>query len=152
MAAKILEASGVLYTDRRDFYIDPQVVKELWTDVAPFTTVLSNRETRATNDPIFKMFEHRNPWVKQQCTVNGDIAALAADDTLSATCAVDAIVGLDSVVNESWLGLMFEVWDSTLSTNRGNIVVSTIIGDTSFKFKNLTASSIDVADDDVQTS
>ena len=58
-------ASGVLYTDRRDFYIDPQVTKELWTDVSPFTTVISNKETRQTNDPVFKMFEHRNPWVKQ---------------------------------------------------------------------------------------
>ena len=59
MATKTLGtggASGVLYTDRRDFYIDPQVVKELWTDVAPFKTVISNKETRQTNDPVFKMF------------------------------------------------------------------------------------------------
>jgi len=149
MAAKILEASGVLYTDRRDFYIDPQVVKELWTDVAPFTTVLSNKETRATNDPIFKMFEHRNPWVKQQCTVDGDIAALADGNTLSAECAVDAIVGMNSEVDDSWLGLLFEVWDSTLTTNRGNIVVSTVESTSSFKFKNMTGSSIDVADNDI---
>lgn len=34
--AKILSgASGVLYDDRRDFYIRPNVVKELWTDVTP---------------------------------------------------------------------------------------------------------------------
>ena len=72
--AKNLGASGVLFTDRRDFYIDPQVVKELWTDVAPFTTVISNKETRQTNDPIFKMFEHRNPWVKQSITL-GTVAA-----------------------------------------------------------------------------
>ena len=65
-------ASGVLYTDRRDFYIDPQVTKELWTDVSPFTTVISNKETRQTNDPVFKMFEHRNPWVKQLFLNNGD--------------------------------------------------------------------------------
>ena len=32
---KLLKASGVLYTDRRNFYVDPQVTKELWTDVAP---------------------------------------------------------------------------------------------------------------------
>ena len=69
MSAKVLGDSGILYTDRRDFYIDPQVVKELWTDVAPFTTVISNRETRATNAPIFKMFEHRNPCVKQTITM-----------------------------------------------------------------------------------
>ena len=60
-------SAGVLYTDRRDFYVSPQVVKELWTDVSPFTTVISNREQRKVPDPIFKMFEHRNPWVKQKC-------------------------------------------------------------------------------------
>ena len=59
-------ASSVLYTDIRDVYVDPQVTKELWTDVAPFTTMVSNREMRQVPDPIFKMFEHRNPWVKQE--------------------------------------------------------------------------------------
>ena len=50
---KKLGASGVLYTDRRDFYISPQVTKELWTDVAPFTTLISNREIRDVKDPLF---------------------------------------------------------------------------------------------------
>ena len=63
-------ASGILYTDRRDFYVDPQVTKELWTDVAPFTTMVSNQEMRSVPDPIFKMFEHRNPWVKQSFLIN----------------------------------------------------------------------------------
>ncbi len=83
MSAKILGDSGVLYTDRRDFYIDPQVVKELWTDVAPFTTVVSNRETRATNDPVFKMFEHRNPWVKQSITLGTCTAGSGSLDVLA---------------------------------------------------------------------
>ena len=61
---KLLKASGVLYDDRRNFYVSPQVVKELWTDVAPFTTVISNREQRKVPDTIFKMYEHRNPWHK----------------------------------------------------------------------------------------
>ena len=56
MAIATLTGSGVLYTDRRDFYISPQVVKELWTDVAPFTTVVASRETRTPTDPLFKMF------------------------------------------------------------------------------------------------
>ena len=43
--AKNLASSGVLYSDRRDFYIRPNVVKELWTDVAPFTTVIANQNT-----------------------------------------------------------------------------------------------------------
>ena len=43
---KNLGASGVLFTERRDFHVDPQVTKELWTDVAPFTTMVSNQEIR----------------------------------------------------------------------------------------------------------
>ena len=63
---KKLGASGIIYNERRDFYVDPQVTKELWTDVAPFTTMVSNQELRSVPDPVFKMFEHRNPWIKQE--------------------------------------------------------------------------------------
>lgn len=69
--AKNLGGSGVLYTDRRDFYIKPNVVKELWTDVTPFTTVIANQNTiSGMSDPTFKMFEHRNPWVNQTITLS----------------------------------------------------------------------------------
>ena len=113
MAAKDLAASGVLYTDRRDFYIDPQVVKELWTDVAPFTTVLSNRETRQTNDPVFKMFEHRNPWVKQSFHF-GAAVTIGDPDTgaTSAVIAVDNITGLEAGATAAWQGLIVEAWNA----------------------------------------
>ena len=113
MAAKNLAASGVLYTDRRDFYIDPQVVKELWTDVAPFTTVLSNKETRQTNDPVFKMFEHRNPWVKQSFHF-GAAVTIGDPDTgaTSAVIAVDTISGLEAAATASWQGLIVEAWNA----------------------------------------
>ena len=45
-------ASGILYNERRDFYVDPQVTKELWTDVV-FTTMVSNRTTFSTR-PYFQ--------------------------------------------------------------------------------------------------
>lgn len=124
MAAKNLAASGVLYTDRRDFYIDPQVVKELWTDVAPFTTVLSNKETRQTNDPVFKMFEHRNPWVKQQFAFNATIA-IGDPDTgaTSAVIDVDGIVGLEANATAAWQGLIVEAWDATEATRKAVLLI-----------------------------
>tara|TARA_B100001094_G_scaffold328147_1_gene387876 strand:- start:3336 stop:4661 length:1326 start_codon:yes stop_codon:yes gene_type:complete len=71
VGAKNLGSSGVLYDERRDFYIRPNVVKELWTDVTPFTTVIANQATMSgMADPTFKMFEHRNPWVKQQFQID----------------------------------------------------------------------------------
>lgn len=142
-------ASGVLYTDRRDFYIDPQVVKELWTDVAPFTTVISNKETRQVNDPVFKMFEHRNPWVKQEFYAASNPGSLAAGDSESDAMTVDNISNLASVPDSSWVGLLCEVWDSTLTTKRGVVMITTATAADAVKYKNMTDGAIDVADNDV---
>ncbi len=152
MAAKDLTGSGVLYTDRRNFYIDPQVVKELWTDVTPFTTVIANKETRTVPDPIFKMFEHRQPWVEQsfKAAANPDDAAAGAE--CSAAFAVDAVKGLSSTPDASWLGLVCEVWSESDHTNktgtpRGVVLIS--VAATTIKYKNIGNSTIAPADDDV---
>tara|TARA_Y100001973_G_scaffold103997_1_gene172604 strand:- start:7080 stop:8399 length:1320 start_codon:yes stop_codon:yes gene_type:complete len=146
---KKLGASGVLYTDRRDFYIDPQVTKELWTDVSPFTTVVSNKETRQTNDPLFKMFEHRNPWIKQEFQSATNVASLANGDTESDAMDIDNITGLNSSADDSYVNLICEVWDSTRATKRGLAIVSSVTDANTIKYKNLNPSgALDVADDD----
>ena len=123
---KLLKASGVLYTDRRNFYVDPQVTKELWTDVAPFTTMVSNQEMRKVPDPVFKMFEHRNPWAKQEFRNNAETVTLAVAGTESAALNVDGIVGLNSTCDSSWLGLVVEIWDTTKTYKRATAIVSAI--------------------------
>ena len=117
-------ASSVLYTDRRDFYVDPQVTKELWTDVAPFTTMVSNREMRQVPDPIFKMFEHRNPWVKQEFQA-AEGTTLDNDDD-GDSLEVDNASNLSSSPDSSWIGLACEIWDSTKTTNRGIAIITAI--------------------------
>ena len=152
MAAKDLSASGVLFTDRRNFYIDPQVTKELWTDVTPFTTVIANKETRNVPDPVFKMFEHKQPWIKQTFHAASN-PTNAADGTESAAITIDdgaggtAYVGLP-LADASWLGLEVEVWDSTETTKRGVAIVTTVASNTSIKITPV-GSAINVADDDV---
>ena len=138
MAAKTLLGSGVLYTDRRDFYIDPQVVHQLWTDVAPFTTVISNNETRQTNDPVFKMFEHRNPWVKQKFQF-ADAVAIGDPDTgaESNEIQIDEISGLDSTVTDAWEGLIVEAWDSTETTRKAVLLLTDRVDAAGAKFKAL---------------
>jgi len=155
MAAKDLHnggASGVLFTDRRNFYIDPQVVQELWTDVTPFTTVIANKETRTVPDPIFKMFEHRQPWVEQsfKAAANPDNAAAGAE--CSGAFAVDTVKGLPATPDASWLGLECEVWSEAnylakTGTPRGVVLVS--VAATTIKYKNIGNATIDPADDDV---
>lgn len=146
---KNLSGSGVLYTDRRDFYISPQVVKELWTDVTPFTTVVANQEQRTPPDPLFKMFEHRNPWQKQEFVSATDVANLAAGDSESGAMDVDGIVGIASSCDDSWVGLECEVWDTTRTTLRGHAIVSSVTDSNTIKYKNLGADALDVADNDV---
>ena len=132
---KLLKASGVLYTDRRNFYVDPQVTKELWTDVAPFTTLISNQEMRKVPDPVFKMFEHRNPWVKQQFRNNAETVTLAVNGTESAALNVDEITGLSSTCDSSWLGLVVEIWDTTKTYKRATALISSIVDADEIKVK-----------------
>lgn len=68
VGAKYLGGSelGVLYTDRRTFDIDRNIVKELYPTVAPFTTFLTKLSYKPTNDPDYKIFEHRSQWVDQE--------------------------------------------------------------------------------------
>ena len=145
---KNLSGSGVLYTDRRDFYISPQVVKELWTDVTPFTTVVANQEQRTPNDPTFKMFEHRNPWNKQEFSLAANPASVNSKAELGTAVAVDGIVGLASSVDSSYLGLECEVWDETKTTLRGHALI-TVVGTNEIKYKNIGAAALDAADNDV---
>jgi len=117
-------ASGFLYDERRDFYISPNVTKELWTDVAPFLTTLSNIETRSDlKDPVFKMFEHRNPWQKQQFTVAGTPTIPDNDTGLTNTAAVVTYEGLGAP-DASWIGLVCEIWDATKTTKRGVAMIT----------------------------
>ena len=116
MAVKNLAASGVLYTDRRDFYLSPQVTKELWTDVAPFTTMVSNMGTVKPPDPDYKLFEHRSGWTKQVFQLNdgspnswsGTTTGVPGETLL--LDAVDGITGLSSAVASDWLGLEVEIY------------------------------------------
>ena len=124
MSAKQLSSSGVLYTDRRDFYIRPNIVKELWTDVTPFTTVISNRGVvSGLADPTYKMFEHRNPWQKQQFIITEAIA-VPDDQTDSAIMNIGTITGLNSTVDQSFVGLVVEVWNAALTTKGGVFLVT----------------------------
>ena len=145
---KLLKASGVLYTDRRNFYVDPQVTKELWTDVAPFTTLISNIEQRDVPDPTFKMFEHRNPWVKQEFQSATNVAERSAADAESDNMDITGIKGLAASADSSYVGLVCEVWDSTKSTKRGNAIISSVVDANTIKFKVMGDAAIDVASGD----
>lgn len=119
VGAKNLGGDGVLYTDRRDFYIKPNVVKELWTDVTPFTTVIANQNTMSgLTDPLFKMFEHKNPWVKQQFAIDTAVTApnwggssiAAASNVKSANITISNVPSTDGIeLGKNLIGLELEI-------------------------------------------
>lgn len=155
MSTKNLSNLGVLYTERRDFYLAPNVVKELWTDVTPFTTVVANQQTLSgLKDPLFKMFEHRNPWIKQrfafsQTANNGAAITLAASvngasPAASGDIPIDTIVGLASTPDSSYVGLQCEVRAEATDAFKGVclIVEASAAG---VKVKNLSAADFVIA-------
>ena len=152
---KNLGASGVLYTDRRRFYIKPEQFAELWPAVTPFTTFVMGATQSLTGltDPLFKLFEHRNPWQKQEFQNNGSTntisAAGSSTNPTAATITMDTPVGLpsNSTANSAYVGLECEVWDSTKTTKKG-VVLITAVGDNTVSVKNLGSSDIVCADND----
>jgi len=152
--AKNLGGSGVLYTDRRDFYIKPNVVKELWTDVTPFTTVIANQNTiSGMSDPTFKMFEHRNPWQKQQFQLAGNPASVASGAELATAVDIDGPVGIE--LGNNLEGLICDVFANSGGSPTGDsvgkvliTVVDTSASPVEIKFKNISDDAYDGNDDD----
>jgi hypothetical protein len=56
-------STGILYTDRRDFYLHPQQTAEYWGSISPFWTFTSKIGTEMTNDPDYKLFNHESQLV-----------------------------------------------------------------------------------------
>lgn len=152
MAAKTLfegAATSVLWTDRRKFYLKPQSYAALWRDPAPFMFMLEQLPGMTHDDPLFKLFEEESPWVDQYFRVNGSAVTITASSSPeSDAITVDGITGWNSTVDESFEGLECEVWDSTLTTNKGVVVITDAASSTTIKCKNLTGTDITTADDD----
>ena len=128
MSAKSLFAdsgAGVLFLERRQFHIEPYEVAELWTDTTPFTTLLGQLPVKYPDDPLFKMFEHRSGWPNQYMVL-GSAVTVTDNDSDSNAITVTSATGLSSAVDDSFLGLQLEVWDTTLTTKRGVAVVSAV--------------------------
>lgn len=119
--------SGILYTDQRQFYINPYSYSELWPAATPFISAMIERSKVITNlpDPVFKMFQHENPWRKQELTILAPSAATIPDDDTGITITVDSVTGLpDSYItanggHDSIENQQFEIWDEAKTTKRG---------------------------------
>lgn len=133
MATQTLVASGIQWTDRRNWYISPNDYAKLYPSVTPFLSDLfamwKNKDGVAP-DETYKFFEYRAGWRYQYLDVNGAASWSGAGtpgDTITIT--VDGAVGIGSnnnTVDASIIGREFEVWDTTKTTYRGNILVTAV--------------------------
>lgn len=153
MAVKILYeggASGVLFTDRRSWYPEPQVVYSFYKDVTPFLTLLSKLPTKKTNDRIFKLFEDRPTFVKQQFTVSvGSDVTVPANGTESDAIGVTNVVNLPSTVHTAWKGLELEIWDSDMTTKKGVVIVTDVPSDSTIKVKSSKSAQVVISNNDI---
>lgn len=146
--------SGVLYTDRRQFYLKPSQFAELFPNVSPFTTFTMQANFRTgLQDPVFKLFEHKAPWERQIMVNNGSTVTIAAASTGAATesaaVTFDGILGLNADIDESYVHLQFEVWDADGATKKGVVLLTDDTSTTTAKFKNLGKTAINTVDNDI---
>jgi len=145
--------TGVLFTDRRDFYLKPRVYAELFPQATPFLTFTMQANFRTgLADPVFKLFEHRAPFERRVATNNGSSVTINATSTgasaESSAITFDTITGLGTL-DASWEGLVFEVWDSVGAVFRGLAICTEGTSTTTAKFKNLGTVNIVSVDNDL---
>jgi len=136
-------ATGTLWTDQRQFYIQPYQYAELWQSMTPFLSSVIERARVVTNlpDPLFKMFEHEEAGRKQEVTLAGTNTTSA--DT-GCTGTITAVVGLPSDVitgSDIMENLILEVWNSTKTTKKG-VVLCTLNNAGTYTFKSLKTAEI----------
>lgn len=126
MAAKNLSMSGFLFDERRDFYVRPQVTKELFPSITPFVTTLMDKPAMPTKDPDFKLFEHRSGFIQQEFSANDAAVAWASAGAVSDTATIagiDGIKGLATTAGDPYKGLEVEIWDAAKEVYKGNALV-----------------------------
>lgn len=146
-------STAILATDRRDHYIQSNVVKTRYPNVAPFLTAVANwNQTLYPKDPQFKMFQYTSQWVKQyfQVTTGATSAADDAEDTLAVT--VTGAVGMPATFTNHLVGLKVQnhanVGGKPSGVAKGTFVITTFTSTTSINVKNLGSASVVIANDD----
>ncbi len=129
MAAKTLSSAGVLYTERREFNLNRNDdIHLLYPTLTPFLGWLNDLESAEVDDPDFKMFQDTGFWRYQRAIVNGSPSAWSPNGNPKGTVSVDVdgIVGLSSNCDDSWLGVMVEIYDTNKTTLKGVAFVSAV--------------------------
>jgi len=142
-------ASNVLFTDRREFYPEAEVY-EYWKNVTQFLTWISSIERKSTPDTLFKIFEDMPTFQNQYFTTTTALT-IAANGDESAALTIAGITNITQAAtcDESMIGLQCEIWDSTLTTKRGVVFVSSLDSSSTLKMKTTKATAITTVSGDI---
>ena len=146
--------TGVLYTDRRDFYLNPTTFSELFKSEVPFTTLARKNRKTGLKDPVFKMFQFENTFMRRYIRNNGSSVTIAAASSgasaESGAVTIDGVTGYGShsTIDSSFVHNIYEVWDSGLTTKRGVCILTDDTSGTTAKFRNLGTTAISTVDND----
>ena len=124
MAIGDLSASGVLYTDRRRFYLNENEVSELYMSETPFLSGLMGMGSEQVDDPDYKMFEYRAGWANPKFVATGTATTGVPGTQFAVNCGGAEGVSIDS----SLIGAVVDIWDTTEATFRGTAVVVNVSG------------------------
>lgn len=142
--------SNVLFTERRKFQPKDEVF-EYWKNLTQFLTWVYNVGTESTEDTLYKMFEDTPTFQNQYFYNNGSTVTIAANGDESNAVTIDNITNLTrgATADDSLIGLVFEVWNSTGTTKRGQVFISDVPSTTTVKFKTLKSTAVATADNDI---
>jgi hypothetical protein len=153
--------SGVLSGDRRQYYYKPNEFAELFKDVTPYLSLSLRNRVKLGNDPIFKLFQYENTYMRQYFQNNGSSVTIAAASSgasaESSAVTIDNVTGfgLTTTIDASFVHKTFDVWDSTVLTDpknatyKGTVVLTDDTSTTTAKFKNFGGTAIATVDNDV---
>lgn len=147
-------SSSVMYTDRRDFYVQPQVVKTRYAEVAPFLTAVSNWDQQTNlRDPQYKLFQFTSPWVKQYFHVTTGATISAGDSAGTLAVTVTGAVGMPSALGNYLVGQKMDVYavdadDKPTGAPKGTVLCTVFTSVTSINVKTM-GGTVVVANTDV---
>lgn len=130
MAAKELLDMGVLYNERRRFNLNRRDdIHYLYPGVTPFLGWLTGLSEEKVDDPDFKMFQDGGTWRYERCTVNAESPSAWSDSGAPGATVAVAVDGAEGIeIDQSLIGVTFEIWDATKTTSKGQAFVNSVSG------------------------
>lgn len=116
-----LVETGFQWTDRQDVFVDPDDLVEDYTNVTPFWSFMEQLGSDDVSNPLYKLFEHEVPYLKQELKINfgaGYSWPTNGSPGEQLEVVVDSLTGFDGggALGDYLLGWKCRIFAETAST------------------------------------